>query len=231
MTTADDRLAHVRACVFDAYGTLFDVHSAVATFKAEVGERHAELSAIWRIKQLEYTWLRSLMRSHTDFWQVTDQALDYALQTIAIDNPQLKQKLMQAYLQLSAFAEVESVLGTLKKAGYKIAILTNGSPKMIESAVSSAGLDSYIDYQLSVESVGIFKPDARVYQLAVDTLGIPAEEICFQSSNAWDAAGAAHFGMRVVWVNRYTQPVENLPGTPTAELNDLSGLPALLGLR
>jgi len=231
MTTADDRLAHVRACVFDAYGTLFDVHSAVATFKAEVGERHAELSAIWRIKQLEYTWLRSLMRSHTDFWQVTDQALDYALQTIAIDNPQLKQKLMQAYLQLSAFTEVESVLGTLKKAGYKIGILTNGSPNMIESAVSSAGLDSYIDYQLSVESVGIFKPDARVYQLAVDTLDIPAEEICFQSSNAWDAAGAAHFGMKVVWVNRYTQPAENLPGMPTAELNDLSGLPALLGLR
>jgi len=231
MTTADDRLAHVRACVFDAYGTLFDVHSAVAAFKHDVGDRHAELSAIWRIKQLEYTWLRSLMGSHTDFWQVTEQALDYALQTIAIDNAQLKQKLMQAYLQLSAFDEVEDVLGKLKKAGYKIAILTNGSPKMIDSAVSNAGLNDYIDHQLSVESVGIFKPDPRVYQLAVDELDIPAEQICFQSSNAWDAAGAAHFGMKVVWVNRYTQPSENLPGTPVAELNDLSGLPALLGLR
>lgn len=231
MTTADDRLAHVRACVFDAYGTLFDVHSAVGAYKEEVGVRHAELSAIWRIKQLEYTWLRSLMRSHTDFWQVTEQALDYALQTLTIDNADLKQQLMQAYLQLSAFPEVADTLATLKKAGYKIGILTNGSPMMIESAVKSAGLDEYIDYQLSVESVGIFKPDAKVYQLAVDKLDVPADQICFQSSNAWDAAGAAHFGMKVVWVNRYTQPAENLPGTPTAELNDLSGLPALLGLR
>jgi len=137
---------------------------------------------------------------------------------------------MQAYLQLDAFSEVAEVLATLTRAGYKIGILTNGSPMMIESAVSSAGLSEYIDYQLSVESVGIFKPDARVYQLAVDELDIPADQICFQSSNAWDAAGAAHFGMKVVWVNRYTQPAENLPGSPIAELNDLSGLPALLGL-
>ncbi len=230
MNAVDDRFAHVRACVFDAYGTLFDVHSAVAGFKDDVGSRHAELSALWRIKQLEYTWLRSLMKAHTDFWQVTEQALDYALQTIGLDDSQLKHNLMQAYLRLAAFPEVPDTLATLKKAGYKIGILTNGSPMMIQSAVDSADLGRYIDYQLSVESVGIFKPDARVYQLAVDQLGIPAEQICFQSSNAWDAAGAAHFGMKVVWVNRYTQAPENLPGMPTAELNDLAGLPGLLGL-
>ncbi len=230
MPAADDRFAHVTACVFDAYGTLFDVHSAVGALKTDVGERHAELSALWRMKQLEYTWLRSLMKVHADFWQVTEQALDYALQTIGVDNRQLKQDLMQAYLQLSAFPEVPDTLATLKKAGYKTAILTNGSPMMIDRAVESAGLSSYIDHQLSVESVGIFKPDPRVYQLAVDQLGVSAEQICFQSSNAWDAAGAAHFGMKVVWINRYTQASENLPGTPSAELNDLSGLPGLLGL-
>ncbi len=220
----------IEACVFDAYGTLFDVHSAVGNLSDEVGPRHAELSMLWRTKQLEYTWLRSLMRSHCDFWQVTSDALQYAMDATNINDKALHEKLMQAYLKLDAFAEVPAVLNLLKKAGIPTAILTNGSPMMIEAAVDSAGLNDVISHQLSVESVGIFKPDPQVYKLASDTLGIAPEKISFQSSNAWDAAGAAHFGFQVAWVNRYSQPVERLPGTPSAVISDLDGLLGVIGL-
>lgn len=219
----------IEACVFDAYGTLFDVHSAVGQLRTEVGERHADLSMLWRTKQLEYTWLRSLMKCHADFWQVTSDALDYAMASVGLDDKALHEKLMQAYLSLDDFEEVKHVLGVLKQSGIPTAILTNGSPEMISAAVDSAGLNDLITHQLSVESVGIFKPDPRVYQLASDTLGIAPERISFQSSNAWDAAGAAHFGFRVAWINRYGQPAERLPGKPHVELSDLSGLLGVVG--
>lgn len=220
----------IDACVFDAYGTLFDVNSAVASRQSQVGPHYAALSAAWRKRQLEYTWLRSLMGSHVDFWQITSEALAVSLREFNIDEPDLHDDLMQAYLSLSPFAEVKQVLQLLKRAGMQTAILTNGSPSMIKAAVQNSGIHDWIDHQLSVESVGIFKPDARVYQLAVDRLGVPAERIAFQSSNAWDAAGAAHFGFKVAWVNRYSQPSEALPGTPAAMLSDLSELPGLLGI-
>ncbi len=220
----------IKACVFDAYGTLFDVHSAVGSLQADVGPRYAELSALWRTKQLEYTWLRSLMQSYTDFWQVTSDALQYAMDATDLSDSALHAKLMQAYLELDAFPEVPHVLQVLHQAGIPCAILTNGSPKMIKAAVDSAGLNDVISHQLSVESVGIFKPDPRVYQLACDTLGLSAGEISFQSSNAWDASGAAHFGMQVAWVNRYSQPAERLPGTPAAEISDLNGLLGVVGV-
>ena len=221
---------NIKACVFDAYGTLFDVHSAVGGLRDEVGPRHAELSNCWRVKQLEYTWLRSLMNAHADFWQVTSDALDYAMEQCELSDTQLHEKLMQAYLALAAFSEVSTVLEMLNRAGIPCAILTNGSPMMIDAAVKSAGIGKQIQHSLSIESAGIFKPDARVYQLAVDALGVRPENIAFQSSNAWDAAGAAHFGFQVAWINRYAQPRERLPGTPVAELNDLNGLPGLLGI-
>lgn len=220
----------IEACVFDAYGTLFDVHSAVGNLRDEVGPRHVELSMLWRTKQLEYTWLRSLMRAHCDFWQLTSDALKYAMDVTELRDDALHEKLMQAYLQLDAFPEVPGVLSLLKKAGLPTAILTNGSPMMIEAAVNSAGLNDVISHQLSIESVGIYKPDPRVYQLASDTLGIAPEKICFQSSNAWDAAGAAHFGFQVAWVNRYSQPVERLPGKPGVVISDLEGLLGVVGV-
>jgi len=220
----------IKACVFDAYGTLFDVHSAVGSLADKVGPSHAQLSALWRTKQLEYTWLRSLMQQYVDFWQVTGDALDYAMDATNLKDDSLHAELMQAYLTLSTFPEVKDVLTLLKNFGIPTAILTNGSNTMIDAAVSSAGLESLIDHKLSVDSLSIYKPDPRVYQLAVDTLGVSAENIAFQSSNAWDASGAATFGMQVAWINRYKQPAERLPGKPVAEFNDLSGLPGLVGV-
>ena len=222
--------AQVEACVFDAYGTLFDVHSAVGALSGRIGPSAAEVSAAWRKRQLEYTWLRSLMQEHADFWQVTSDALSVSLREFNLEASDLHNDLMQAYLRLSAFPEVTRVLQMLKRAGIKTAILTNGSPAMISAAVENAALNQLIDKQLSVESVGIFKPDPRVYQLAVDTLQVSADRIAFQSSNAWDAAGAAHFGFQVAWINRYAQPSEALPGTPSAVLPSLDELPGLLGI-
>lgn len=220
---------NTRACVFDAYGTLFDVHSAVGAMQEEIGPDYAQLSAAWRRRQLEYTWLHSLMAKHRDFWQLTSDALRVSLRELKLENKGLHERLMQAYLQLSAFEEVPTVLEMLRKADIKTAILTNGTPAMIEAAVRHSGIEQWIDQQISVEAVGIYKPDARVYQLAVDSLGVPAGQIAFMSSNAWDASGAAHFGFNVAWVNRYSQPSEALPGTPAAMLSTLSELPAMLG--
>lgn len=227
MTTAI--LAPIDACVFDAYGTLFDVHSAAARCRDALGDRADRLSALWRQKQLEYTWLRSLMGRHADFAQVTAEALDYALAAVGSADPDLRRRLLDMYRRLDAFGEVPEVLGRLRRAGLPTAILSNGSPAMLDSAVGSARLGDLLDMVLSVESVGIYKPHPSVYRLAVDRLGVPAGRICFLSSNGWDAAGAAQFGFRVVWVNRYGQPPERLPAGPEALLEDLSGLPALLG--
>ncbi|MFK7858759.1 MAG: haloacid dehalogenase type II [Granulosicoccus sp.] len=219
-----------QACVFDAYGTLFDVHSAVSAMQDDIGPEYARFSAAWRQRQLEYTWLCSLMGEHRDFWRLTSDALSVTLREFTMESSNLHERLMQAYLKLSAFNEVSGVLALLKRAGLKTAILTNGTPTMIESAVNNSGIGQWLDFQLSVESVGIFKPDPRVYQLAVDSLGVPANNIAFMSSNVWDASGAAHFGFNVAWINRYFQPSEALPGTPAAMLSTLSELPPLLGI-
>ncbi len=223
------RMAGIRACVFDAYGTLFDVHSAVGGLRARLGDRGDALSQLWRAKQLEYTWLRALIGRHADFWQVTGDALDYALARTGIE-PGLRAALLQAYLKLDAYPEVPDVLRRLRAGGLKTAILSNGEPKMLEAGARSAGIEGLLDAVLSVEAVGVFKPEPRVYQLAVDRLGVPANAIAFQSSNAWDVHGAACFGLRPVWINRQSAPPERLPGAPEHTLPDLTGLPALLGL-
>lgn len=230
LATTEKAFENISACVFDAYGTLFDVHSAVGALADAVGPQHTHLSSIWRTRQLEYTWLHSLMGDHQDFWTLTSNALHVSLRELKLDSASLHEPLMEAYLKLNAFNEVAAVLKVLKSAGLKTAILTNGTPKMIDSAVSNAGIEKYIDKQLSVESVGVYKPDSAVYQLAVDELGVPAGEIAFMSSNSWDAAGAAYFGFNVAWVNRYSQPSEVLPGSPSAMLSSLEELPALLGI-
>jgi len=220
----------VRACIFDAYGTLFDVHSAAARCRDDLGDKADRMSEIWRQKQLQYTWLRSLMRAHADFWQVTGDALDYAMAAVGLDDPAMRQRLMDLYLELDAYPEVPAMLSALKAAGLRTGVLSNGAPKMLDAAIGSAGLSDLLDYSLSIEDVGIYKPDPRVYQLAVDRVGVEAGQICFMSSNAWDAYGASHFGFRVVWVNRFAQPPEQIPGKPDSEIEDLSALPALLGV-
>ncbi len=227
---ANEAFTDIQACVFDAYGTLFDVHSAVARHKQRLGDVGDAVSMLWRTKQLEYTWLRSLMGRHVDFWRVTGDALDYALDAHGVDDTGLRDDLMQAYLQLDAYPEVRSVLLRLQRQGMRTAILSNGSPMMLEAAVSGAGIADLLDFVLTVEDVGIYKPDPRVYQLAVDRLGIDAERMSFQSSNSWDAVAAATFGMRVAWINRFGQRRERLTAQPHAELRTLEELPPLLGL-
>lgn len=220
---------NIKACVFDAYGTLFDVHSALTKFSERLGNEAKRLSTIWRTKQLEYTWLRSLMRQHADFWQVTQDALDYALDSVGLTDNHLREGLMEAYLNLDSYPEVFETLNRLKKQGLPTAILSNGSPRMLDAVVKKNKLEKVIDMILSVEEVGVYKPDPRVYQLAVDKFGIEASNIIYLSSNAWDVAGAACFGFCVVWINRFNQLPERLPFQPQAEIKSLSELPSLLG--
>ena len=218
----------IKACVFDAYGTLFDVHSAVGKHRARLGDVADQVSAVWRTKQLEYTWLRSLMGRHADFWQVTREALDFAFEMHAVKDSELSADLMEAYLQLTCYPEVPAALAELKARGFVIAILSNGTPAMLEAAVKNSRLEEVIPQIFSIETTGVFKPDPRVYQIAVDELSLKPEEIVFQSSNAWDAAGAAAFGLKVAWINRFGQSPERLPGKPQVEIKDLSELPKVL---
>ncbi|MEX2455311.1 MAG: haloacid dehalogenase type II [Rhodospirillaceae bacterium] len=221
--------AEVEACVFDAYGTLFDVHSAAERLKDDIGEQADNLSRIWRQKQLEYTWLRSLMGRHEDFWFVTGDALDFAMRTLGIDDPPLRAKLMEMYLELAPYPEVAETLALLRGSGRKTAILSNGALSMLIAAVKNADLYPLFDAILSVEAVGVFKPHPSVYQLAVDSLRVPPSKIAFMSANGWDAHGASAFGFTVAWVNRFDQPAEMLPATPQTVVRSLAELPALLG--
>jgi 2-haloacid dehalogenase len=220
----------VRACVFDAYGTLFDFASAAAGCADALGDKAASVTALWRDKQLQYTWLRGLQGRHADFWQVTGDALDFTLETLAIADANVRDRLMSLYRTLDCFPEVPQVLRRLKQSGFVTAILSNGSPAMLADAVAGARLGELLDHVLSVEEVGVFKPHPSVYRLAVDRLGVPASAISFQSSNAWDAHAASAFGMRVVWCNRYGQRRERLPGAPDREIRTLADLPPLLAL-
>jgi len=228
--TMNGRLEGVSACVFDAYGTLFDFAAAAHACHDQIGSKADALTALWRDKQLQYTWLRATQGRHADFWQVTGDALDFALETLAIEAPGLRDQLMALYLTLAPFPEVPDVLGRLKSAGLRTAILSNGSPQMLAAAVAGAKLEGLLDAVLSVEDVGVYKPHPKVYQLALDRLGLPAAAIAFQSSNAWDAYAASAFGMKVVWCNRYGQRRERLPGAPDHEIKSLAELPALLGV-
>ena len=226
----DQRIEDVQACVFDAYGTLLDFNSAVMKCRDEIGDSAERLSDVWRQKQLQYTWLRSLMGTHADFWQVTGEALDFAMEALEIDDGALRERLMDLYLQLDAYPEVGDVLRRLRDGGMKTAILSNGSPKMLQAAVDNAGIGDALDAVISADQIKIYKTAPAVYQLAVDQLGVSAENICFQSSNAWDAHAASNFGFRVVWVNRFAQARERLPGNPDIMLDSLKPLPSVFGL-
>ena len=222
MTSANFK--SVRHAVFDAYGTLFDVHSAASRYQVRLGEQAEAVSAIWRTKQLEYTWLRSLMHSYVDFWEVTKDALDYTLEFQGIDDNRLRKDLLKAYFELSCYPEVPETLIKIKQMGLGTAILSNGSPKMLEAGVTKSNLGKVLDSIISVDTIEIFKPSPKVYQLATDQLGCKPEEILFFSSNAWDVSGAATFGFKTVWVNRFAQAKERLPGNPILEINTLDAV-------
>ncbi|MDQ2094589.1 haloacid dehalogenase type II [Rhodalgimonas zhirmunskyi] len=223
----------IKSAVFDAYGTLFDVTAAAREAAGEPGQEALAdtwqgLAATWRAKQLEYSWLRAIRGDHTDFWTVTQDALDYALEAHGLGDPALRERLAQLYWQLSAYPEVPAMLERLKARGLNTAILSNGSPGMLEGAVQSAGLDALLDAVLSVESVGIFKPAAPVYDLVNERFGGTKDEVLFVSSNGWDVSSAARYGFRTLWVNRAGLPVDRMPGTPDTIHSDLTTLEEVL---
>ena len=221
----NNALTEIEACVFDAYGTLFDVSSVARGAQDELGASWQALSDLWRMKQLQYTWLRGLSGKHADFWQVTGDALDFAMTSIGIADSGLRNRLMGLYLRISAYPEVKETLNRLKANGVKLAILSNGTPAMLSSAVDNANLGGLFDAVLSVEEVGVFKPHSSVYQLAVDRLAVAPNQICFISSNGWDAFSAKAFGFHVLWCNRFAQAPERIPDVPDGEILDLSELP------
>jgi 2-haloacid dehalogenase len=226
---AIDALGATRACVFDAYGTLFDVHGAVRRHRGAIGDDAGAVSAMWRQKQLEYTWLRTLMGAHADFWTLTCDALDVALERYGLAaDAELRARLLEAYRELGAYPEVTATLASLRARGRATAILSNGAPAMLRDAVAAAGIGPLLDHVVSVEEVGLYKPRPEVYALACSRLDLLPEAVCFLSSNSWDAHGAAHHGLRVVWVNRFDQPVDRLPGQPVATIRSLDELPPLL---
>ena len=227
---AHPRFGDIAVCVFDAYGTLFDYNAAAARHAAALGDKAQPLAELWRLKQLQYTWLRSLMGRYAGFWQVTGEALDYAMAALDIEDEALRTGLMDAYRTLDAYPEVSETLATLRAHGLKCAILSNGEPAMLGAAVEAAEIGARLDAVLSVDEVGIYKPHPSVYQLVVDRLEVPAANVSFQSSNAWDANGAAAFGFRVAWCNRFGQGQERVPQAPDAEITTLAALPALLGI-
>ncbi|MCY4470908.1 MAG: haloacid dehalogenase type II [Thiotrichales bacterium] len=218
----------IRACVFDAYGTLLDVHSAVAKHRSRLGEKADAVSAAWRTKQLEYSWQRTILDRYVDFWRLTSDGLDFALDAHGVDDAALRDDLLDAYQSLDCFPEVPGVLKTLREAGLATAILSNAPPMMLEAAVESAGIGDRLDAVISADRLGVYKPSAQVYRLALDELDVARTQVSFQSSNGWDAAGAATFGFRVVWCNRTGQARERMPDAPDVEVRTLDELPAIV---
>jgi len=223
----------ITTCIFDAYGTLFDVTAAARQAAAEPGQEALRdhwprLAADWRTKQLQYTWLRAITGDHCDFWQVTQEGLDWAMEASGLSDPALRERLLALYWELAAFPEVPETLAALKQRGLATAILSNGSPDMLKGAVDSANLGELLDDTLSVQSVGVFKPHARVYDLVAERFGCAKSEVLFVSSNGWDACSAAQYGFTTAWVNRAGEPVDRLPGRPQHILTDLSEIGDLI---
>lgn len=219
-------MGEISACVFDAYGTLFDFEAATAPQRASIGDRAGRLSELWRAKQLQYTWLRTLQGEYQPFRAVTRDALRHAMAAAGIDDAALAETLLAAYDTLPAFPDAGPALESLRSRGLPLGILSNGDPDMLASAAAGAGLDGMFDAVLSAQAVGVFKTDARVYQLAVDHFGATPGEIAFASANCWDAHAAAHFGFRAFWINRAGLPDDVLPGDLAGTLGSLAELAA-----
>jgi 2-haloacid dehalogenase len=223
-------LTGIEICVFDAYGTLFDFNSAVARHREAIGPKADALAEMWRTKQIQYTWLRNSMSAYAPFWKVTGDALDNCLATFGIADSDVREKLMGAYLSLDPFPEVPDMLDRLKRAGKRLAILSNGNPDMLHPMVEASGLADKFEAVISVDDAKVFKVDAKAYDLVKKQTGVNSENVCFLSSNCWDAHGAALYGFKTLWVNRAGVPEDNLPGTIVAQLKDLSHLPAKIGV-
>lgn len=222
------QLAGIRACVFDAYGTIFDFATAAMRCPGIPEEKRIALNSLWREKQLQYTWLRTLQGRYADFWQVTSEALDFAFDSLGLTDRGLHGRLMDLYLELPVFPEVPEVLRRLRASGFVTAILSNGTLPMLETTARRAGIAGLLDAILSADTVRHFKTHPRVYEYSLERLALRSDQISFQSSNAWDAFAASAFGMRVVWCNRYGQRRERLPGSPEHEVRSLGELTALL---
>jgi 2-haloacid dehalogenase len=223
----------VNICIFDAYGTLFDVTSATRIVANEEEyssflNHSVKVSNSWRIKQLEYSWLRNIMHEYIDFWQITKDALDFALEENQIKNEKLRQRLLDVYRNLSAYPEAQDVLTTLKANNIQTGILSNGSKQMLNSAVVSANLKNYLDKIISIDGIEIYKPDPKVYQMVLDQFNCKIEEVLFISSNGWDIAGASKFGFTTLWVNRNLIPKDRLTFMPNKITNNLSTIPNIL---
>ena len=217
----------IRAFVFDAYGTLFDVHAAIARHRAAAGPEADRFSELWRTKQLEYAWMLSAAGRYVDFWTLTERALDYAFARFPSVDRSLRAVLLDAYFKLDAFPDARAALGALKARGIRTAILSNGSPKMLDGAVAAARIGAELDAVLSVDPIRIYKPRREVYALVTDALGIAPSEVAFVSSNRWDVMGATAFGFTCIWVNRAGLPEEYPEFAPVAVLHDLASLATL----
>jgi len=216
-------MKNIKAIIFDAYGTLFDVNSAAEKCKDKIGDKWEGFANYWRTTQLEYTWLRSLMNRHKDFWQITEDSLDKSIKAFKIDNS-MRNELLDLYKKLSTFTEVKEVLNSLKKKNYKLAILSNGTPALLNKLVSSNDLTDIFDDIFSIEEVGIYKPDSKVYDLPIKKYQIKKDEVAFLSSNTWDVSGGGNYGYNSIWVNRNKNIFDNLDYKPKNEVGNLKQL-------
>ena len=216
-------MKNIKAIIFDAYGTLFDVNSAAEKCKDKIGDKWEPFANFWRTTQLEYTWLRSLMGRHKDFWQVTEDSLDKSMKAFNIDSS-MKNELLNLYKILSPYKEVSETLKALKEKKFKLAILSNGTPSLLDELVKSNNLDNLFDDLFSIEQVGIYKPSSKVYDIPIKKYQIEKNEIAFLSANTWDVSGGGNYGYQSIWVNRNNNIFDNLDFKPNFEIKDLSGL-------
>ena len=216
-------MKNIKAIIFDAYGTLFDVNSAAEKCKDQIGDKWEGFANFWRTTQLEYTWLRSLMKRHKDFWKITEDSLDKSMNAFNID-PSMKDELLNLYKVLSPFKEVPEVLKDLKKKNFKLAILSNGTPDLLNELVKSNNLDNVFDDLFSIEQVGIYKPDSKVYDMPINKYRIEKNEVAFLSANTWDVSGGGNYGFNAIWVNRNKNIFDNLDYKPNFEIKNLSEL-------
>ena len=216
-------MKNIKAIIFDAYGTLFDVNSAAEKCKQKIGDKWEDFSNYWRTTQLEYTWLRSLMKRHKNFWEITEDSLDKSMKVFNIE-PSMKKELLDLYKVLSSYLEVKDTLNELKKKKYKLAILSNGTPSLLDQLVSNNNLENIFDDIFSVEEVGIFKPDSKVYDIPIKKYKIQKQEIAFLSANTWDVSGGGNFGYNSIWVNRNNVIFDNLDYLPKKQVKNLREL-------
>ena len=217
------KIENIKACVFDAYGTLFDVNSAASKCKEKLGNRWENFANAWRTTQLEYTWLRSMMKKHENFWKITEDSLDHTMETFKIKKG-MRNELLNLYKELSPYPEVKECLESLKNKKIKIAILSNGTPDLLRGLVESNNIQNYFDDIMSIESVGIYNPDSRVYAIPIKKYECKPENICFLSSNTWDVSGGGVFGYNAVWVNRFNKVFDKLSYKPKFIINNLKEL-------